>query len=74
MAEMSTSDDHHWSHLTAKTEQAAEKILTEGAISGTLDTTPEPEKEPESPKLAPSISGAIESFMSKNKDKELSDK
>lgn len=80
MAEMTSSDSHHWSHLQVKTDLAAEKILNESIVSGNFDnavstemsTEKQPEAEPE--QLAPSISGAIESFMSKNKDKELSDK
>jgi hypothetical protein len=75
MAEMSASDSKHWSHLQAKTDLAAEKILTESALSGSLSNLEgEKEPEPEKEKLGPSISGAIEAFMSKNKGKELSDK
>ena len=32
MAEMSSSDNHHWSHLEGKTDQAAESI-----VSGNFD-------------------------------------
>ena len=77
MAEMSVSDDHHWNHLQAKTDLAAEKILTESVVSGNMDnaiSTSDKEPEPDSEHLAPSISGAIETFMSKNSGKELSDK
>ena len=82
MAEMTPSDAHHWSHLQAKTDLAAEKILNESIISGNFDNAvatemaqEKPAAEDEEPtKLGPSISGAIESFINKNKNKELSDK
>ena len=31
MAEMSTSDDHHWSHLEAITDHVSEKTLKESS-------------------------------------------
>jgi hypothetical protein len=81
MAEMTPSDRHHWSHLQAKTDLTAEKILNESIISGNFDNavatemaTEKSNEEDESNKLGPSISGAIEAFMSKNKNKDLSDK
>jgi hypothetical protein len=74
MAELSQAESKHWAHLQAKTDLAAEKILTESALSGSLEASCEPEKEAEPVSLGPSISGAIESFVQKNKGRELSDK
>ena len=71
---MSTSDDHHWSHLEAITDHVSEKTLKESSWNFDNAETPETETTQEITHLAPSISGAIEQFMSKNKDKELSDK
>ena len=73
MAEMSTSDDHHWSHLEAITDHVSEKTLKESSWNFE-NAAQEVEQPADDSHLAPSISGAIEQFMSKNKDKELSDK
>jgi hypothetical protein len=79
MAEMTQQDNKHWSHLQTKTDLAAEKILTESITSGNFDNalatelaTEQPAPEPEPTKLGPSISGAIEAFITQKGDEEMS--
>ena len=72
IAQMTPSD----SHLKAKTDLTAEKIPNESGNFENVatDFSENPDDEEESTKLGPSISGAIENFISKNKNKDLSDK
>ena len=60
MAEMSTSDNHHWSHLEAITDHVSEKTLKESPWNFDNGASTETEKPAEDTQLAPSISGAIE--------------
>jgi hypothetical protein len=79
MAEMSAWDGMPWSNVWAKTDLAAEKMLTESITSGHLETLVTGElacaqaaEEPK--KLGPSISGAIEAFVTQTGHQQLSDK